>query len=101
MSIRSKNNIEINTGTTVFLRFIFSLPTELFINIFFQFYHQITTEIINITEGMMADLFGELLNIELEFPFKRILYDDALDRYGLDKPDIRFGLELKDISDIG
>jgi len=57
-------------------------------------------EIIKITEGMMADLFGELLNIELELPFKRILYDDALDRYGLDKPDIRFGLELKDISDI-
>ena len=57
-------------------------------------------DIINITEGMMADLFRELLNIELELPFKRILYDDAIDRYGLDKPDVRFGLELKDISDI-
>ncbi|MBL0732538.1 MAG: aspartate--tRNA ligase [Desulfosarcina sp.] len=57
-------------------------------------------DIINITEGMMAALFSELLNLELEIPFKRILYDDAIDRYGLDKPDVRFGLELKDISDI-
>jgi aspartyl-tRNA synthetase len=57
-------------------------------------------DIMKITEGMMADLFEKLINVELELPFKRILYDDALDRYGLDKPDIRFGLELKDISDI-
>ncbi len=57
-------------------------------------------DIINITEGIMASLFRELLNIELELPFKRILYDDAIDKYGLDKPDLRFGMELKDISDI-
>jgi aspartyl-tRNA synthetase len=57
-------------------------------------------DIINITEGMMASIFRELLNIELELPFKRILYDDAIDRYGLDKPDVRFGMGLKDISDI-
>ncbi|MCD6185340.1 MAG: aspartate--tRNA ligase [Deltaproteobacteria bacterium] len=57
-------------------------------------------EIMGISEGMMANLFEELLNIKLELPFKRILYDDAIDKYGLDKPDVRFDLELKDISDI-
>ena len=57
-------------------------------------------EIMEISEGMMANLFDELLNIKLELPFKRILYDDAIDKYGLDKPDVRFDLELKNISDI-
>ncbi|MBL0702092.1 MAG: aspartate--tRNA ligase [Desulfosarcina sp.] len=57
-------------------------------------------EIMEISEGMMANLFDELLDIKLELPFKRILYDDAIDKYGLDKPDVRFDLELKNISDI-
>ena len=51
-------------------------------------------------EGMMAFIFKEILEIDLPIPFPALSYDEALDRYGTDKPDIRFGLELKGISDL-
>jgi len=54
----------------------------------------------NLTEGMMAHLFKDVLGIKLKRPFSQLTYDEAVGRYGLDKPDTRFGLELKDISDI-
>lgn len=57
-------------------------------------------DVIQITEGMMAELFKNVLNIDIQLPFLRLTYTDAVGRFGLDKPDIRFGLELKDISDI-
>lgn len=57
-------------------------------------------DIMNVSEGMMKAVFKEILDIDLKLPFPRLLYKEAIDRYGLDKPDIRFGLELKDISDI-
>ncbi len=57
-------------------------------------------DIINISEGMMKALFKDILDIEVHPPFPRLPYDEAIDRYGLDRPDTRFGLELKDISDI-
>jgi aspartyl-tRNA synthetase len=57
-------------------------------------------DVMNLTEGMMARLFKDALGIKLKRPFSRLTYDDAVGRYGLDKPDTRFGLELKDISDI-
>jgi len=57
-------------------------------------------EIMEVTEAMMAALFKDVLDRELEPPFARLTYAEALDRFGLDKPDTRFGLELKDVSDI-
>lgn len=51
-------------------------------------------------EGLMVHLFREVMGIELKTPFPILSYDEAMDRFGLDKPDIRFGLELKDLSTI-
>jgi len=56
--------------------------------------------IIDVSEGMMAALFKDVLDIDVKTPFLRLSYKEALDRFGLDKPDTRFVLELKDISDI-
>ncbi|MFO7557004.1 MAG: aspartate--tRNA ligase [Desulfobacterales bacterium] len=57
-------------------------------------------DVMDVTEGLMVKLFRDVLNIELKPPFPQLSYDDAVGRFGLDKPDIRFGLELVDISDI-
>ena len=57
-------------------------------------------DVMELTEGMMAGLFKEALGLQLKRPFTRLTYEDAVRRFGLDKPDTRFGLELKDISDI-
>jgi aspartyl-tRNA synthetase len=57
-------------------------------------------DVMKLTEGMMAGLFKDVLGLKLKLPFSRLTYADAVGRFGLDKPDIRFGLELKDISDI-
>ncbi len=57
-------------------------------------------DVMEITEGMMAAVFKDVLGLELKRPFPRLTYADATGRYGLDKPDVRFGLELNDISDI-
>ncbi|GAB6097408.1 aspartate--tRNA ligase [Desulfatiferula olefinivorans] len=51
-------------------------------------------------EGLVAAVFKEILGIELKLPFDRLLFEDAMDRYGLDKPDLRFDMELKDVSSI-
>jgi aspartyl-tRNA synthetase len=51
-------------------------------------------------EGLMAHIFKEVLGITLEPPFPVLTYDEAMNRYGVDKPDIRFGMELRDISTI-
>lgn len=51
-------------------------------------------------EGLMVHLFKEVMGTELKTPFPALSYDEAMDRYGLDKPDIRFGLELRDLSKI-
>jgi len=51
-------------------------------------------------EAMMASIFQEILEMDLPVPFPVLRYDEALDRYGTDKPDIRFDLQLKGISDL-
>ncbi|MBW2037089.1 MAG: aspartate--tRNA ligase [Deltaproteobacteria bacterium] len=57
-------------------------------------------DVIELTEGLMAAIFKEVLGIEVKRPFQRFTYEEAIGRFGLDKPDVRFGLELKDVSDI-
>ncbi len=57
-------------------------------------------DVMGVTEAMMVRLFKDVLDVDLELPFPRLTYADAVGRFGLDKPDIRFGLELKDVSDI-
>ncbi|MFC2419735.1 MAG: aspartate--tRNA ligase [Treponema maltophilum] len=55
-------------------------------------------DVLNVTEGMMQTVFKETLNIALPEHFTRIAYDDAIDLYGTDKPDLRFGLQMIDAS---
>jgi len=57
-------------------------------------------DVMRVAENMMKHLFKEVLDIDLTVPFPRMPYHSAIDRYGLDKPDVRFGLELVNISDI-
>jgi len=57
-------------------------------------------DVMAFSERLIATLFKELLGIELKRPFDRMPYREAMERYGSDKPDRRFGLELIDLTDI-
>jgi aspartyl-tRNA synthetase len=57
-------------------------------------------DVMAISEGLMASLFRDSIGVDLQPPFERLTYDEAIQRFGLDKPDLRFGLELEEISDI-
>ena len=57
-------------------------------------------EVFTIVEDMFAQLFQETIGVEVETPFPRMTYHEAMERFGSDAPDLRFGLELTDISDI-
>jgi len=57
-------------------------------------------DVMDVAEGLMTKLFRDVLNFDLKTPFPRLSYEDAVGRFGLDKPDIRFDLELVNISDI-
>ncbi|MCD4677171.1 MAG: aspartate--tRNA ligase, partial [Desulfobacula sp.] len=57
-------------------------------------------QIMEIAEGMIVAIFKKVLDIDLITPFPQLTYDEAMTRFGLDRPDLRFGLELCDVSDI-
>lgn len=57
-------------------------------------------DVLELMEEMMAQLFKETIGLEIDRPFPRLSYHEAMERFGTDKPDIRFGMELVDISDV-
>lgn len=57
-------------------------------------------DVINMQEKFIYKIFKEIKGIEIELPVKRMTYKEAMERYGVDKPDLRFGFELVDISDL-
>ena len=57
-------------------------------------------QVITITEGMIAQLFKDTLNLDLKPPFGRMTFDEAMSRFGTDRPDTRFGFELVDLTGI-
>ena len=57
-------------------------------------------DVIDVNERMLAYIFKETLDVEIPLPIPRMSWQEAMDRFGSDKPDLRFGMELKDITDI-
>ena len=57
-------------------------------------------DVIDVNERLLAKLFKEVLDLDIQLPIQRMTWQEAMDRFGSDKPDLRFGLELKDVSDI-
>ncbi|SDH91853.1 aspartate--tRNA ligase [Proteiniclasticum ruminis] len=57
-------------------------------------------DVIALNERLVQRVFKEVLDKEVVIPFERLTYKDAMERFGSDKPDLRFGMELKDLSDI-
>jgi len=57
-------------------------------------------DVFSVVEGMMNNIFRRTKDMELSLPFTRLAYDEAMNRYGSDKPDLRFELELQDFGDL-
>ena len=57
-------------------------------------------QVMTVAEGLISRVFRDVMHTDLPTPFPRMTWDEAMDRYGVDKPDTRFGLELKDITSI-
>ena len=57
-------------------------------------------DVIDVNERLLAYLFKEALGVEVSLPIQRMTWQEAMDRFGSDKPDLRFGMELKNVSDV-
>ncbi|MDD4154930.1 MAG: aspartate--tRNA ligase [Bacilli bacterium] len=57
-------------------------------------------QILTLMEGLLKKIFKDVINYELSLPLRRLSYEEALNKYGSDKPDTRFGLELHDVSEV-
>ena len=57
-------------------------------------------DVIDVNERLLAKMFKEILGIEVSLPIQRMTWQEAMDRFGSDKPDIRFGMELTDVSEV-
>ncbi len=57
-------------------------------------------DVIAVNEGFLKRMFAETLGVDIQLPLPRLKYAEAMERYGSDKPDTRFGLELQDVSDL-
>ncbi len=57
-------------------------------------------DVIDVNERLLAKIFKEMLNVEISLPIQRMTWQEAMDRFGSDKPDTRFGMELVNVSDV-
>jgi len=57
-------------------------------------------DVLTLVEGLMKEIFRETGGVDVETPFLRMTYREAMDRFGSDKPDLRFGMELVDLGDV-
>ncbi len=57
-------------------------------------------DVIDVNERFLQRLMKEMLDVDVELPIRRMTWQEAMDRYGSDKPDLRFGMEIRDISDL-
>ena len=57
-------------------------------------------DVLDVNERMLAFLFKEVLDIEVQLPIQRMTWQEAMNRFGSDKPDLRFGMELTDVSEV-
>ncbi|MEG7531776.1 MAG: aspartate--tRNA ligase, partial [Hungatella sp.] len=57
-------------------------------------------DVLEVNEKLLKKLFKEICNFDIQLPLQRMTWQEAMDRFGSDKPDLRFGMELKDVSDV-
>ena len=57
-------------------------------------------DVIEVNERLLAKLFKEVLGVDVSLPIQRMTWQEAMDRFGSDKPDIRFGMELTNVTDV-
>ena len=57
-------------------------------------------DVMDVNERLLQKLFKEVLDVDIELPIQRMTWQEAMDRFGSDKPDLRFGMELKDVSEV-